>query len=166
MTATSAILPTPVGPVRLHATPRGLCRLELGCRATAPDEGEAAPLPPVSPFLARAASQLHEYFAGLRPDFDCPLDLRGTPFQLRVWEALREVPYGSTISYSELARRLALPRAARAVARALRANPVPILIPCHRVVAADGSLGGFSAGPAIKRRLLAMEKGVDHWPRA
>lgn len=166
MTARSIVIATPLGPVRLHATERGICRLELPAAAPAgnagdapraPSRGAEAPLLPPYPCLTAAARQLEEYFAGRRRRFDCPLDLRGTAFQLRVWQALTDIPYGTAISYAALARRLGLPGAARAVGQALRANPVPILVPCHRVVAADGTAGGFAAGPDIKLLLLFHE---------
>jgi O-6-methylguanine DNA methyltransferase len=106
-----------------------------------------------------ALDQLHEYLAGERERFTVPLDLRGTTFQLAVWEQLRQIPYGSTASYGELAQAIARPRAARAVGQALAANPVPILVPCHRVVGIDGHLVGFGGGLPLKERLLALERG-------
>lgn len=105
-------------------------------------------------------SQLEEYFEGKRKDFDLPLDLHGTPFQLRVWSALREIPYGKTVNYGEIARGLG--SSARAVGNANGKNPVPIIIPCHRVIGADGSLTGFGGGLEKKRYLLQLE-GVE-WP--
>lgn len=101
--------------------------------------------------------QLGEYFEGRRRAFSLPLALSGTPFQKRVYEALREVPYGTTVSYGELAKKIGRPGAARAVGGANRQNPLPIVIPCHRVIGADGGLTGFGGGLAIKRRLLALE---------
>jgi methylated-DNA-[protein]-cysteine S-methyltransferase len=101
--------------------------------------------------------QLGEYFAGERRRFDLPLAPRGTEFQRRVWRALREIPYGQTISYGELARRIGNPSAPRAVGLANGANPLPIIVPCHRVIGADGSLTGFGGGLPIKRKLLALE---------
>ncbi|HKE43248.1 MAG TPA: methylated-DNA--[protein]-cysteine S-methyltransferase [Steroidobacteraceae bacterium] len=101
--------------------------------------------------------QLSEYFAGERQVFDLELAMAGTPFQRAVWSALREIPYGETISYGELARRLGRPRAVRAVGSANGANPVPIIVPCHRVIGSDGSLTGFGGGLDMKRRLLALE---------
>ena len=109
-----------------------------------------------APFRAVIA-QLEEYFAGQRLEFDLPLAPRGTEFQRRVWHALREIPYGKTISYGELARRIGNPSASRAVGLANGANPLPILVPCHRVIGADGSLTGFGGGLPIKRKLLALE---------
>ena len=108
------------------------------------------------PFRA-AIAQLEEYFAGKRRQFDLPLAPRGTEFQRRVWRALTEIPYGNTISYGELARRISKPSASRAVGLANGANPLPIIVPCHRVIGADGSLTGFGGGLPIKRQLLALE---------
>ena len=104
-----------------------------------------------------AMAQLEEYFAGKRRRFDLPLAPRGTEFQRRVWRALTEIPYGNTISYGELARRISKPSASRAVGLANGANPLPIIVPCHRVIGADGSLTGFGGGLPIKRKLLALE---------
>jgi methylated-DNA-[protein]-cysteine S-methyltransferase len=108
------------------------------------------------PFQA-AIRQLAEYSAGQRRDFDLELDYRGTPFQWQVWQALRAIPYGRTISYGDLAARIGQPGAARAVGAANHANPLPIVVPCHRVIGADGSLTGFGGGIAIKTRLLQFE---------
>lgn len=105
----------------------------------------------------KALTQLDEYFAGERRRFDLPLAPRGTDFQRRVWRALLDIPYGKTISYGELARRIGNPSASRAVGLANGANPLPIVVPCHRVIGADGSLTGFGGGLPIKRRLLAIE---------
>lgn len=101
--------------------------------------------------------QLREYFASKRRTFDLELMMPGTPFQRDVWSALRAIPYGETISYAELAARLGKPRAVRAVGSANGANPVPIVVPCHRVIGSDGSLTGFGGGLDLKRRLLALE---------
>ena len=107
--------------------------------------------------LARAARAAREYLAGRRRSLAVPLDLQGTPFQLEVWSALRRVPYGSTVSYAELARRAGRPRAVRACGSANGANPAPLFVPCHRTIASDGTLGGFGGGLALKRRLLRLE---------
>ncbi len=102
--------------------------------------------------------QLNEYFAGERREFDLPLAPRGTPFQLACWNELQRIAYGSTISYSELARRIARPNSVRAVGAANGANPIPIIIPCHRVIGANGTLTGYGGGLHIKRALLALEQ--------
>jgi methylated-DNA-[protein]-cysteine S-methyltransferase len=111
----------------------------------------------VSPVLARARRQLEEYFAHARTTFDLPLDPVGSAFQLRVWSALRAIPYGTTLSYSDLARRLGDVRATRAVGAANGRNPIPIIVPCHRVVGAHGELTGFGGGIDRKRWLLEHE---------
>lgn len=107
------------------------------------------------------ARQLDEYFAGTRTQFDIPLHPTGTPFQLKVWEQLREIPYGETISYGALARRVASPNASRAVGLANGRNPIAIIIPCHRVIGANGSLTGYGGGLDRKRFLLGLEVGAD-----
>lgn len=112
------------------------------------------------PTVASVATQLDEYFAGKRTSFDFTLRIRGTPFEERVWTALTKVPHGATVSYAQLAQAIGSPGAARAVGGAVGRNPLPICVPCHRVIAADGSIGGFSGGLPAKRRLLAVERIV------
>lgn len=107
----------------------------------------------------RTRAQLEEYFAGARQEFDVPLALHGTEFEQRVWRHLRSIPYGETRSYGELARRLGDPALARAVGVANARNPVAVIVPCHRVVGADGSLTGFGGGLERKRALLDLEAG-------
>lgn len=107
--------------------------------------------------LAPLAAALREYFAGARRSFELPLAAPGTPFQQRVWRELVRIPYGATVGYAELARRIDAPRAVRAVGRANATNPIPILVPCHRVIGADGSLTGFAGGLERKRALLELE---------
>ncbi|MFF9478691.1 methylated-DNA--[protein]-cysteine S-methyltransferase [Streptomyces sp. NPDC014733] len=150
---------TPVGPLTLVATGPALCGvymtdhrhrppLETFGRRADPDE---------TPFAATAA-QLHAYFRGELTVFDLPLDLGGTPFQRRVWAELVTIPYGTTLTYGQLADRLGTPSAARAVGLANGRNPVSIIVPCHRVIGADGSLTGYGGGLDNKRRLLAFER--------
>jgi methylated-DNA-[protein]-cysteine S-methyltransferase len=110
--------------------------------------------------LAPVADQLREYFAGARRAFDVPLSLHGNPFERRVWQELLEIPYGETASYGEIARRIDAPSAARAVGLANGRNPVALIVPCHRVIGADGSLTGFGGGLERKRFLLDLESGV------
>ncbi len=110
--------------------------------------------------FARARAQLEEYFAGERREFDLPLSLSGNPFELRVWAELRRIPYGETVSYGEIARRIGDPGAARAVGLANGRNPVAVIVPCHRVIGADGSLTGYGGGLERKRYLLDLEAGV------
>ena len=108
---------------------------------------------------AGVAEQLGQYFAGDRRTFDVPIALSGTPFQLSVWNALQEIPYGEVRSYSDIARRIGKPASVRAVGAANGANPIPIIVPCHRVIGANGSLTGFGGGLGVKRRLLDLESG-------
>jgi methylated-DNA-[protein]-cysteine S-methyltransferase len=143
---------TPIGPLTLVASDAGLRGVLFA--------GQAAPrtFSGPEPVLEDAARQLREWFAGTRTAFDLPLDLDGaTPFQRRAWLALAEIPYGTTRSYGEQARVLDAPRAARAVGAANGRNPLPIVLPCHRLVGADGSLTGFGGGLDVKRALLAHE---------
>lgn len=149
---------TPLGVLRLHFSARGLQRLELG-RLAAPLPGaRSQPLPRHAATVVR---QLQCYAAGTAVAWRVRLDLAGgTLFQQRVWRVLRRIPFGTTRSYGWVARQLGQPGAARAVGAACRANPIPIIIPCHRVVAADGALGGFSAGRRWKRRLLQLERAA------
>jgi methylated-DNA-[protein]-cysteine S-methyltransferase len=111
-----------------------------------------------TPF-ADARAQLEEYFAGERTTFDIPLAPEGAPFELDVWRALEEIPYGETVSYGEIARRVGQPTAARAVGTANGRNPIAVIVPCHRVIGADGSLTGYGGGLERKRLLLELEHG-------
>ena len=110
----------------------------------------------VPPVLKETAAQLEEYFAGERTAFDVPMELDGTAFQRQVWTELSRIPYGETISYGELARRVGRPNGPRAVGQANGRNPIPIIVPCHRVVASNG-IGGYGGGLKVKRALLAIE---------
>lgn len=109
-------------------------------------------------FARRAVAELNEYVAGRRKRFTVPLDLRGTPFQLKVWRALLRIPYGKTRSYQQIARAVGNPRASRAVGMANHYNPVAIIVPCHRVIASDGSLGGYAGGLKRKTQILRLER--------
>jgi len=109
------------------------------------------------PVLRETARQLRAYFSGGLREFDLPLSLKGTPFQLRVWTALQDIPYGQTRSYGEQARAIGMPAAVRAVGAANGANPIPIVVPCHRVIGASGKLTGFGGGLPLKRWLLSLE---------
>ncbi len=149
------------------ASPRGLRRLTLPRDAADHALGEIAdafgPLPSDAGAFAGLFSRLERYFAGERISFDVPLDPRGTDFQLRVWEALRRIPYGETRSYQDVGRMVERPRGAHAVGQAVGRNPLGIVVPCHRVIAADGTLGGFGGMEQLKSRLLALE-GVNVRP--
>jgi len=147
-------MPSPIGPLRLAATDQGLCRIVLPGERAAPPSGWEQHRHPV---LSEAQRQLDLYFSGRLRDFTLPLAPQGTPFQLHVWQALGDIPYGATISYAELAARIGRPRAVRAVGGANGRNPLPIIRPCHRVIGSDGGLTGFSAGLSIKRYLLHLE---------
>jgi methylated-DNA-[protein]-cysteine S-methyltransferase len=145
--------------VSLAASASGLvsCRLvEIGGKAGV--GGGRVPAA-ANPHVKAAVTQLGEYFAGERRKFDVPLDASGTPFQQKVWKAARVIPFGQTRSYWWIAVRLGDPHAMRAVGGALGANPLPLFIPCHRVLRSDGALGGFSAGLEWKRLLLDHETG-------
>ncbi len=108
-------------------------------------------------FFATAVRELEEYFAGYRRKFTVKTNLQGTDFQCSVWQQLQKIPYGTTQSYKDIASALGKPGAARAVGMANNRNPLPILVPCHRVIFADGSLGGFASGVELKRKLLVLE---------
>jgi methylated-DNA-[protein]-cysteine S-methyltransferase len=155
MTLTTRTLETPIGALLLVASERGLRAVCFPGWKRAPHEVEGD-----SAVLDEAARQLDEYFAGTRTTFDLPLDLVGTPFQLDAWRGLAEIPYGETVSYGEQAQRLGKPEAVRAVGAANGRNPLPIVLPCHRVIGADGSLTGFGGGLDTKRALLDHEAGV------
>ncbi|MGH8427322.1 MAG: methylated-DNA--[protein]-cysteine S-methyltransferase [Gammaproteobacteria bacterium] len=113
---------------------------------------------PTHPVLKTAKRQLDEYFAGRRKTFDLPLASNGTPFQRDVWRALRDIPYGKTQSYGDIARRIGRPKAVRAVGAANGANPLPVIVPCHRVIGSNGTLTGYGGGLPRKRKLLALEQ--------
>lgn len=154
-----ALAPSPLGTIVLEATDSGLRSLKLQsdeAKPTAlsgpPPRGDAAK------HLAAARRQLAEYFSGRRRRFDLPLDPKGNAFELSVWEHVSRIPYGTTISFDEVAERLGSPDKSTQVASTNRQNPLPIVIPCHRVVASDGSLGPYAGGkPEIKWRLLQLE---------
>ncbi len=150
------VVDSPVGPLHLAAADGVLCRLSLQDQRHAPDPDELGTRDDDA--LADVRAQLAAYFAGDLREFDLPLRLDGTSFQQRVWAALREIPYGETISYGELAERVGSPGASRAVGLANGRNPVAIIVPCHRVIAADGTLGGYGGGLERKRRLLDLEQ--------
>ncbi len=163
----TAWVESPIGSFRIASTDQGLAYVELPhangrgmdgwLRRCLPD----AKVDRDDAFNRPAAKQIVEYLKGERTDFDLPLDLRGTPFQQQVWAALLGIPYGETRSYREIARSIRKPRAVRAVGAANGANPVSLVVPCHRVVASGGKLGGYGGGLELKQRLLAMER-ADH----
>ena len=151
------ILASPIGPLVLAGTDERLACIGF-------PTGKGAVTPGVDWYrddaaFAEARAQFAAYFDGRLTRFDLALDPRGTPFQLAVWQALTEIPPGETISYGELARRIGRPTASRAVGAANGANPLPIVVPCHRVIGAGGKLTGFAGGVETKRFLLALEGG-------
>jgi methylated-DNA-[protein]-cysteine S-methyltransferase len=150
---------SPIGPLLLAGDDEGTALSHLyQLAAPRPFERPDAWVEKREPF-AQLVAQLDEYFAGERQAFDVELALTGSPFQLEVWGALRDIPYGETISYGELAQRIDRPNASRAVGLANGANPVSIIVPCHRVIGADGSLTGYGGGLDHKRALLGLESG-------
>jgi methylated-DNA-[protein]-cysteine S-methyltransferase len=154
MTELWTIHESPIGPLTLRGAPGGLRGLDFPGR-----DGALDPMLHAPDAFADARRQLEEYFAGERRAFDLPLDLQGTPFQLAVWERLREIPYGSTISYLQLAVSLGRRDRVRAAGSAVGRTPVPIVVPCHRVLGSDGSLTGYGGGLDRKRALLDLEQG-------
>ena len=153
--------PTPVGFLTLVASDQGL-RAILWPKLS-PARAGIHPIPrrtPDHPILMETAAQLDEYFAGSRTTFDIPLDLHGTRFQLAAWRSLARIPFGTTTSYGRQAAALGIPKAARALGAANGANPVCIVLPCHRVIGADGSLTGFGGGLPTKQWLLDHEARV------
>lgn len=144
---------TPIGKIGIESDGKHIVALHLRCDC----KGESS----ADPLIAEAFRQLGEYFAGNRRTFDLPLKPAGTPFQLRVWEALRRIPCGKTATYGEIAAAVGCPKGPRAVGMANNRNPIAIFIPCHRVIGADGKLVGYAGGLDVKRRLLDLEAGVD-----
>jgi methylated-DNA-[protein]-cysteine S-methyltransferase len=148
------VMETPVGKLRLVASNKGLVAIDVKATysklATKPD-GRAQEI------LAETRKQLTQYFAADRKKFDIPLDLRGTPFQVKAWKTLTRIPFGKTISYGEQAKAMRNGKAFRAVGSANGKNPIPIVVPCHRVIASNGGLGGYSLGLKMKRQLMKLE---------
>jgi len=149
-------LHTPVGTLRVTADDIGVISIDR-VKQPVTSTGSAR----ADRHAQTAVRQLREYFAGKRRRFDVALHLDGTTFQQRAWQAMCGIPYGATISYAQQAKRIGKPRATRAVGTANGANPVPIIVPCHRVIASDGSLGGYALGLSMKRRLLALENATS-----
>jgi O-6-methylguanine DNA methyltransferase len=168
----SALISSPIGPLFLAASDKGLVALEFDARM--PGQQSVRPNPrnlrdeqkkdrdklqfEESPVAMRSyQQQLEEYFSGARREFTFPLDLRGTGFQLACWHALSAIPYGETRTYADIARAIGKPHAFRAVGMANNRNPIAIVVPCHRVIASDGTLCGYGGGLDVKRRLLELE---------
>ncbi len=151
---------SPAGRLLLTADDTVLTGVYYGHGRHCPEIAGAWRERPNHPVLRRAGVQLNEYFRGQRRSFDLPLGGGGTPFQRAVWGALLEIPYGETRSYADIARRIGHPKAVRAAGMANGANPISILVPCHRVIGTNGSLTGYAGGLESKRKLLALESGV------
>lgn len=153
------VMGSPIGPLLLESKGEALTGIRFGIhkgRKLPRPRMNAAGLEP-DPILHETKRQLREYLAGKRRNFDLPLELTGTDFQRKTWAVLCEIPYGETISYAELARRVGHPRAVRAVGAANGANPVSLVVPCHRVIASSGGLGGYGGGLQAKQWLLELE---------
>jgi methylated-DNA-[protein]-cysteine S-methyltransferase len=150
----SRMTASPAGPLFVAVSEKGMVALEF-------DRGQTPTLPgrwePGPEATREQVEQLEQYFAGERRQFNFPLDLRGTPFQLKCWRALLEIPYGETRTYADIARAVGQPRGFRAVGLANNRNPVAIVVPCHRVIASDGTLCGYGGGLDVKRKLLELE---------
>jgi methylated-DNA-[protein]-cysteine S-methyltransferase len=162
----TVVVETPLGPLRCAVTESGVARIALPRSSGAGFAGwlrsvyADAERVPWLPLIDKLSLELAEYFASKRREFSVAVEPRGTDFQLAVWREIAAIPYGDTLTYAEVARAAGRPNAVRATGTATGANPVPILIPCHRVIAAHGKLGGFSGGLDAKRRLLALEKAA------
>ena len=151
-----AEMDSPIGKIRIYACDKGITRVCIGQTPSLKISYASSPSC-VKTLLERALKELNEYFAGERCDFTIPVNPRGTGFELKVWNTVRRIPYGETRTYKDIAAEIGRPRAFRAVGNALSRNPVPILIPCHRVVRSDGKLGGYTAGIKVKKYLLELE---------
>jgi methylated-DNA-[protein]-cysteine S-methyltransferase len=145
----STMFHSPVGPLVLEGDDTRLTR--LGFDGPTSPQGDAES-------VASAAIQLEQYFSGDRTEFELDIELDGTPFERRVWEEVRAIPYGETATYAEIARRVGRPGASRAVGRANGRNPIAVIVPCHRVIGSDGSLTGYAGGIELKRTLLDLER--------
>lgn len=167
--AINDVLDSPFGPIGIAATAKGISHITLKPTKRDGRSAHDAPLSKSDGSKARAhirrlREQLTRYFAGEAVAFDVPLDLSGgTVFQRAIWRACARIPNGQTRSYAEVARMAGRPAAARAVGNALHNNPVPIVVPCHRVIRSDGSLGGFGSGVRLKKKLLRLEEAVGRW---
>ncbi len=150
----SRVIATPIGKLTLVASPKGLQQVIFGTK-NLPSTRSASTK--ASRHLTQTERQLREYFTGKRKKFSIKLDISGTEFQESVWYALNKIAYGRTVSYAQQAKFVRKPKAFRAVGSANSKNPVAIILPCHRVIASNGTLGGYGGGLAIKRKLLALE---------
>ena len=149
---------SPVGTLVVVVSERGLRMIEFGDRPFPPTNMRGVEWVQSEAKTRRYTEQLSEYFTGSRTHFDFPLDLRGTEFQKSCWQALLQIPFGTTCSYAEIARKVGRAGASRAVGQANHHNPIPIVVPCHRVITSNGTLGGYGGGLEMKRALLDLEK--------
>ncbi len=151
---------SPLGRIALRSEGAAVSRVEIAVQGALSTDGVAdAP----TPVLKRAAKELVEYFAGRRREFTVPVTLSGTPFQQAIWDQLAEIPFGAVRGYGELGRATGRPTAGRAVGGAVGANPVPLLIPCHRVLASDSRITGYSAGDGIPTKIWLLDhEGIPH----
>ena len=150
----SRVIATPVGRLTLVASSKGLQQVIFGAKKLSTAKSVSGK---ANDHLTQTEKQLREYFAGKRKKFSIKLDISGTEFQESVWYALSKIAYGKTVSYAQQAKLVSKPKAFRAVGSANGKNPVSIILPCHRVIATDGTLGGYGGGLSIKRKLLALE---------
>lgn len=155
-------LETPIGVLHIVATPKGVSQIDFvsakrGGRARNSKARSTTAARQARTHIAKAIRQIREYFSGRRTDFDLPLDLHGTPNQQMVWQGLLEIPFGKTLTYGQLAGRIGSPKAARAVGTACGSNPVPLIVPCHRVIGSTGGLHGYGGGLWRKQLLLELE---------
>lgn len=149
MTTDYAVIPSPIGRLLIETNGRAVTRIALTDRETRETS---------DPVIGACVSQLQAYFAGELTCFSVPLEPEGTAFRRQVWQALQSIPYGETASYADVAAKIGNPKATRAVGQANHVNPLLIVIPCHRVICSDGSIGGYGGGIDIKQYLLALEK--------
>ncbi|UYN83958.1 MAG: methylated-DNA--[protein]-cysteine S-methyltransferase [Microcella sp.] len=151
---------SPIGRIALHSDGDAVTRLEIATQGRLTTDG--APDSP-TPVLRRTATELAQYFAGRRTDFTVPVRLIGTPFQLDIWRQLQAIPFGDVRGYGELGRATGRPTAGRAVGGAVGANPVPLLVPCHRVLASDARITGYSAGDGVVTKVWLLDhEGIPH----
>lgn len=162
-TTVHTVVDSPCGPLTLVARGDAIAGLYMTDQRHRPAQENFGPRDDTLPVFAEAAAQLAAYFVGERTSFDLDLAMVGTPFQGRVWSALREIPYGETVSYGDLAEAIGRPGASRAVGLANGKNPIGIIVPCHRVIGANGSMTGYGGGLDRKRWLLALE-GASRQP--
>ncbi|MFM2481293.1 methylated-DNA--[protein]-cysteine S-methyltransferase [Celerinatantimonas sp. YJH-8] len=148
---------TPVGPLLLVANDHALLQLCFMTQIALADRPAIVAECSENQVIRQVRHELNEYFAGTRHRFEVPLELHGTPFQLEVWQALQQIPWGKKVSYKQLAHWIDRPNASRAVGMANNRNPIPIIIPCHRVIGSDGKLVGYRGGVIAKQKLLALE---------